>query len=82
MAHLLTSSEHVLALLILHCLYNCQGVALVLGLHLVLGASFKWLPLEGPEGIDAWVRNLSFEGDILRLRALFVLYWLYNLDIC
>lgn len=81
-AHLLTSSEHVLALLILHCLYHRQDVALVLGLHLVLWASFKWLPLKGPEGIDARVRNLSFKGNILRLGALFVLYWFHDLDSC
>lgn len=53
-----------------------------LGLHLVFGSSSELLALEGPDWLDARVRHLNFECDVLRLRANFILHVLHNAHLC
>lgn len=64
---LFTSVEHVLALLVLHGVNDCQSVILALGLHLVFGSRFELLVPECPDGVNSRMGNFNVKGDILGL---------------
>lgn len=74
--------EGVLALLILHGIYDGQCVHISSRLHLVLWSSFEVLVFQAPDCIDPRMRQLHLKHDILGFRAHLVLQRFHNVHLC